>query len=89
MSNERITPALCIKTFNPYTYCPLVFKHEDDMILEYMHSLVIEIRRVNGLPMSISGEDARAIDRYCGQVTAYLNGRIHELVGMMNEVKIK
>jgi hypothetical protein len=72
-------PALCLKSYNPYTYCPLAFRHEDEMILSYVHSLVVEIRRLNGLPMSICGHDAQAIDRYCSEITAYMNGRIHGL----------
>jgi hypothetical protein len=78
-------PALCLKSYNPYTYCPLAFKHEDDMILAYVNSLAVEIRRLNGLSMSISGNDARAIDRYCSEITAYMNGRIHELVKRLKD----
>ncbi len=50
------------------------------MILTYCHSLAGEIRRINNLPMQISEDDAKAIDRYCGQITAYMNGRIHQIL---------
>lgn len=48
------------------------------MILSYCETLAMEIRRVNHLPMQISGDDAKAIDRYCGEITAYMNGRIRQ-----------
>lgn len=70
----------CPKASDPYTYCPLAFRHADDMILSYCESLAMEIRRINHLPMQISGDDAKAIDRYCGQITAYMNGRIHQVL---------
>jgi len=76
----------CPKSSNPYTYCPLAFKYADDMILSYCSSLVVEIRRANGLPMQISGDDAKAIDRYCGEITAYMNGRIHQGLNQIKEI---
>jgi hypothetical protein len=74
------TPTKCHKSYNPYTYCPIAFRNEDDMILEYVHSLAVEIKRLNFGTLSLSGDDARAVDRFCGQITAYMNGRIHELI---------
>ncbi len=71
-------PKVCPKLYSPYEYCPLIFKHADDMILSYCETLAMEIRRVNHLPMQISGDDAKAIDRYCGEITAYMNGRIRQ-----------
>jgi hypothetical protein len=50
------------------------------MVLHYVIALVEEIRRINGLPIQHTGEDARMIDRYGGEITAYLNGRIHQLL---------
>lgn len=79
MKTEKEVPALCLKSSNPYVYCPLRFRHIDDMILDCVHSLAIEIRRLNGLPMCLSGDEAKSVDRYAGQITAYMNGRIHEL----------
>jgi len=84
---KKEIPELCPKSANPYTYCPLVFKHADDMILSYCESLAMEIRRINGHNPQTSGDDAKAIDRYGGQITAYMNGRIHELVKMIKEKK--
>ena len=75
----------CPKSASPYNYCPLVFRHADEMISSYCVALAVEIRRVNNLPMQISGDDARAIDRYCGEITAYMNGRIHQLLQMAKE----
>ena len=82
---EKKVPALCPKSANPYTYCPLVFVHEDDMILSYASSLAVEIKRINGHDMRLSGDDAKAIDRYTCEITAYMNGRIHELVKLLKE----
>jgi hypothetical protein len=84
MSNEKI-PALCPKSASPYVYCPLKFEHSDDMILSYVSMLVTEVRRLNRLPIHITIEDAQMIDRYGGEITAYMNGRIHELVRMLKE----
>lgn len=82
---KKNIPALCPKSYNPYTYCPLAFRHEDEMIMAYVSSLAVEIKRINGHEMSLSGEDARAIDRYTCQITAYMNGRIHELVKRLKD----
>jgi hypothetical protein len=77
----RGAPAKCPLSHNPYTYCPLVFKHEDDMILSYIESLVDDVHRLNGLPMGkYSSEEPQSIDRWACTITAYMNGRIHELV---------
>jgi len=84
--SEKKAPALCPKSYNPYNYCPLAFRHEDEMILDYVSQLAIEIKRLNGHEMSLSGDDAKAIDRYCGQITAYMNGRIRQI---LNEKKGK
>jgi hypothetical protein len=73
-------PAKCPLSYDPYTYCPLAFRHEDEMVLDYISQLAIEIKRINCHEMSLSGEGARAIDRYACQITAYMNGRIHELL---------
>lgn len=83
MKNEMTDtiPALCPKSANPYTYCPLVFKHADEMINSYCTALALEIKRVHGLGNTqVDGEDARLIDRYCGEITAYMNGRIHQIL---------
>ena len=80
-------PSLCMKTYNPYDYCPLVFRHEDEMIMDYISQLAIDIKRINGHEMSLSGDDARTIDRYACQITAYMNGRIHELVKRLKEAQ--
>lgn len=81
------SPELCAKSYNPYTYCPLVFKHEDDFILSKIGMFAQEIKRVNNLKnwQSLSGEEAGLFDRYCGEITAYMNGRIHELVKRLKE----
>jgi hypothetical protein len=78
--HKEEVPAKCPKSYNPYTYCPLAFRHEDEMILDYIHQLVVDIKRINGIGMSLSGEDAQMVDRYACQITAYMNGRIHELL---------
>jgi hypothetical protein len=48
--------------------------HEDDFILSYVHNIVIETKRLNGLNMEITSEDAKNIDKYACIITAYLNG---------------
>lgn len=86
--NENVIPALCPKSANPYTYCPLVFVHEDDFILSMVQALAGEIMRVNGVKSWASGgatESSRLIDHYCREITAYMNGRIHELVKLIKE----
>lgn len=85
MSNDRQIPALCPKSANPYTYCPLVFMNEDEMIMSYLDGFAQDIKRLNNLPMTLSGDEAEKFDRWCGTITAYMNGRIHELVGMLKE----
>lgn len=82
---EKI-PAECPKSYNPYTYCPLAFRHEDDMILDYVTQLAIEIKRINGHEMLLFGKDGRMIDRYACEITAYMNGRIHQI---LKEKKVK
>jgi len=77
---DKHTPAQCPKSASPYNHCPFVFKHEDDMILSYVSSLACEIKRINGLGNTINANDARMIDRYACEITAYLNGRIHQIV---------
>jgi len=73
---DKKEPALCLKTYNPYTFCPLVFKHEDDMILSYISMLSEDIKRLQDDPL----EEAKRIDRTCMTITAYMNGRVHELI---------
>jgi len=55
------------------------------MILSYVSSLACEIKRINGLGNTINANDAKMIDRYACEITAYLNGRIHQIV--FNEPK--
>lgn len=76
----------CSKSANPYTGCCLRFDSEDDIVLHYMTSFVMDIKRVNKLPMTLSGEDARLLDKYCSEVSAYLNGRI---IGAVKQLEAK
>lgn len=78
-------PALCLKSYSPYNFCPLCFRHEDEMVLDYISQLALDIKRINGLGMTLAGADSRMIDRYACQITAYMNGRIHELVKRLKE----
>lgn len=78
---KEVEPAVCKKAHNPYTYCPLAMKHSDDMILSYVNSLAVDIKRLNHLPMRADGiDEARALDRYTGEITAYMNGRVHGII---------
>lgn len=84
---DKQIPALCPKSANPYTYCPLVFVSQDDMIMRMIVAFSHEVKRVNHIESwdIERGEDARLIDAMCREVTAYMNGRIHELVRMLKE----
>jgi hypothetical protein len=73
---EKDIPAKCPKSASPYNHCPFVFRHEDEMILSYISSLAEDLKRVSGN----QGEEAKIIDRYACQITAYLNGRMHQVV---------
>jgi hypothetical protein len=90
MTKPKRDPAWCVKASDPYHYCPLAFSHQDEMIMKYVTSLVMEIRRINCFNMmSITGADARAIDRYGGQITAYMNGRIHQAIKLKEAIDEK
>ena len=80
-SKNKKVPALCLKTYNTYDYCPLVLRHEDEMILSYISMLAEDIKRANGNGV----EEVQAIYRHCCEITAYMNGRIHELVNRLKE----
>jgi len=71
---DRTIPALCAKTNNPYTYCPLIFVHEDDMILSIVTMIFQDAKRIE----ENSIEWAQRIDSATRELTAYMNGRIHE-----------
>lgn len=71
----------CPKSASPYKYCPLVFVHEDDMVLSYVYSLVDDFRRVQGN----QSEEAKIIDKHACQITAYLNGRLHQAITQLKE----
>ncbi len=77
---DRPTPALCTKSYNPYSYCPLLFKHLDDFISAMVTTVWSETKRLNGLEATISSAEAEMIDRNTGELTAYMNGRIHEIL---------
>lgn len=69
----------CPKSASPYKGCPLVFEHEDDAILEYVLLLAEEIRLANGISQpKDSSREARIIDKAACQISAYMNGRIHQ-----------
>jgi hypothetical protein len=67
---------LCDKVYNPYTYCPLKFEYEDDVILGYIISLVADIKL---RPQ----HEAESIDECTNQITAYMNGRIAQILKNM------
>jgi hypothetical protein len=71
-------PAQCPKSANPYTYCPFVFKHENEMILSMVDLLIRDARRAR------PEELARLADDRTRELTAYMNGRIH---GVMEAIK--
>jgi len=77
---DKHTPTQCPKSASPYNHCPFVFKHEDDMILSYVSTLTEEIRLANGIIRGVSLRESHLIDRYACEITAYLNGRIHQIV---------
>jgi hypothetical protein len=78
-------PEKCPLSYDPYTFCPIKFTCEDDMILEYVSAAVSDTKRFNGLSMSINSEDAISIDRWAGTITAYMNGRIRQALERQNE----
>ncbi len=78
-------PEKCPISANPYNYCPLKFRHEDEMILAEVTMLAQEIKRVNGIITPDTSEEARLIDRYASEITAYMNGRIDQLLRMKKE----
>lgn len=74
----------CPNSTNPYTYCPLASRFQDDKVMGYVTTIANEIKRVNGLyDRPMSSEEARLIDRYCGELTAYMDGRIKQVIEMM------
>lgn len=83
------TPVGCLKSYNPYNYCPLVFKHEDDFIGDMLEAVMHDIKRLAGLNQTLSSEEAVMLDSRCKELTAYMNGRIHELVRVIKELKEK
>jgi len=76
-----VFPAQCPKSASPYQHCPFVFRHEDDMVLSYISSLAEEIKSAHGDQV----REGKAIDRYSCQITAYLNGRIHQVIQHFKE----
>lgn len=81
-------PAHCPNDISPYSYCPLLFSCADDMVGKLIETLAVEIKRVNGLPMSITtGEEAQALDRYIGEITAYMNGRADGIIRALKAQK--
>ena len=76
-------PEKCPLSFNPYTYCPIMFNHEDEMILSMVTMLVADIKRILFQTLPMNGEDAMMIYRATREITAYMNGRIHDLVKMI------
>ena len=50
------------------------------MILSYVSTLTEEIRLANGISRGVSLRESHLIDRYACEITAYLNGRIHQIV---------
>ena len=88
--SDRIddNPALCAKSYNPYDYCPLVFRHEDDFILAMLSTTMQDIKRLAGLDGTyLSGEEAVMLDSRCKELTAYMNGRIHELTRIIKQLR--
>lgn len=77
---KKDIPAKCPKSASPYNHCPFVFRHEDEMVLSYISTLAEEIKRVNGISHANTGDEARIIDQYSCHITAYLNGRIHQII---------
>jgi len=75
------TPWQCPKSASPYNGCPFVFKHEDDQILDYVDSLAQDIKRV----MGDEAAEAREIDRASCLITAYMNGRIAQILSRDNK----
>lgn len=80
-------PSGCLKSYNPYDYCPLLFKNEDDFISQMLEAAMHDIKRLAGLEQTLSGEEAVMLDSRCKELTAYMNGRIHELVRVIKELK--
>lgn len=88
MNKPSEPPTLCAKTNNPYTYCPLVFVHEDDFILAMLSMTMQDIKRLAGLDgTSLSGEEAVMLDSRCKELTAYMNGRIDEVIRLFKTKK--
>lgn len=71
----------CPLSCNPYTYCPVMFKHADDFILAKVETVAEETKRLLSTGREI--DIPRMIDRYCGEITAYMNGRIHEILKLI------
>lgn len=69
-------PPKCPKGADPYTSCPLMFRHEDEFILATMSLFAQEVIRVSGDEMRID----QITDEYTSIITAYQNGRIHALL---------
>ncbi|MDD5722695.1 MAG: hypothetical protein PHY29_03020 [Syntrophales bacterium] len=67
----------CPGSYDPYVYCPLMFKKQDDTILNFVQTIVSETHRISE---STPGDEARMIDRYAGELSAYLNGRIRQII---------
>lgn len=80
MSAADRSPAQCPKSASPYNYCPLVFRHEDDMILSAISMLATDIKRLSHHNVHVSSDEAKAIDRASCIITAYMNGRVHEAI---------
>lgn len=82
--NEKSSPHICPKSYSPYVYCPLMFMSADDMIGHYLTKFTLDIKRMNGLEMQI-GDEGILVNSYCGEITAYMNGRLHEALNYAKE----
>jgi hypothetical protein len=54
------------------------------MVLLYVEQLAQDIKRLNHISPMTSLDEAQIIDRYTGQITAYLNGRIQQIISINN-----
>ncbi len=81
-------PTQCPKSYSPYNYCPLAFMHEDDFILAMLSGAFLDIKRLAGLKQTLSGEEAIMLDSRCKEITAYMNGRIHATIQMLERKEV-
>jgi len=69
-------PPKCPKGADPYTGCPLMFRHEDEALLSMVSLCVQEAIRVQGDEVRLT----QIIDEYTSIISAYMNGRIHGIL---------